>query len=192
MVVQSYALGAKDRETAVSLNLVERTAEALCTCVVDDVHLSNRFGELLQALATSLHTRVATMPASEQSFSGQVTPNNGHVPRPPIFEVHESMPPETKPIVSESFERSMAPSMHMTQPLTSADYDPRYATSIAGSAADTSVYMPMNVIPDQHAFQHDPLISFAGLGNNQLGWSGGQDFFDMLGPLLDVQYEQYR
>jgi hypothetical protein len=50
----------------------------------------------------------------------------------------------------------------------------------------------MNAFPDAHAMQQDPLISFAGLGPNQLGWSGGQDFFDMLGPLIDVQYDQYR
>ncbi|KAI5293402.1 hypothetical protein KEM52_005565 [Ascosphaera acerosa] len=37
--------------------------------------------------------------------------------------------------------------------------------------------------------QHDSLMNFAGLGANQLGWSGGQDFFDLLGPLLDVQFD---
>ncbi|EAS28605.3 uncharacterized protein CIMG_09809 [Coccidioides immitis RS] len=188
--LKAYALGAKDSETAISLTLVERTAEALCTCVVDDVHLSNRFGELLQALVSSLRSRV-TIPTSEPSLSGHITPNNGQMGRQP-FEFHESMPPESKPIVTESFERSMAQQMSLPQALTSGDYDSRFVTSPASSAPDSSAYMTMGVIPDQHTFQTDPLISFAGLGPNQLGWSGGQDFFDMLGPLLDVQYEQYR
>ncbi|WEW56978.1 zinc finger transcriptional activator [Emydomyces testavorans] len=183
--LKAYALGAKDSETAVSLTLVERTAEALCTCVVDDVHLSNRFGELLKALASSLRSRVITC---EQSLSGHITPTNGQIPRQP-FELHGGMSSESKPIVSESFERSMPQPMALQQPMTSGEYDPRFATSLASTAPDTSVYMPMNAMPE---FHHDPLMSFAGLGPNQLGWSGGQDFFDMLGPLLDVQYEQYR
>ncbi|EEP79880.1 predicted protein [Uncinocarpus reesii 1704] len=189
--LKAYALGAKDSETAISLTLVERTADALCTCVVDDVHLSNRFGELLHALASSLRSRVVTIPTSEPSISGHITPNNGQVPRPQ-FELHESMAPEVKPMISESFERSMPQQMHLPHPLTSGEYDPRFSTSLTSTAPDAQVYMPMNVMPDQQGFQHDPLISFAGLGPNQLGWSGGQDFFDMLGPLLDVQYEQYR
>ncbi|KAI5300982.1 hypothetical protein KEM55_003406, partial [Ascosphaera atra] len=40
-----------------------------------------------------------------------------------------------------------------------------------------------------HTVQHDPLMNFAGVGATQIGWSGGQDFFDLLGPLLDVQYD---
>ncbi|KAI2345857.1 zinc finger transcriptional activator [Ophidiomyces ophidiicola] len=189
--LKAYALAAKDSETAISLTLVERTAEALCTCVVDDVHLSNRFGELLQALVSSLRSRVVTMPGSEQSLSGHITPNNGQTTRP-AFEILESTPTDTKPIITESFERTLPSAMPLQQPLTTAEYDGHFGMTLSCTVPDTSGYAPMHVVSDHQSFQHDPLISFAGLGPNQLGWSGGQDFFDMLGPLLDVQYEQYR
>lgn len=73
------------------------------------------------------------------------------------------------------------------------EYDNCQAGSTSATAAGTPAYYAMNPasgLIDQ--VQNDPLINFAGLGPNQLGWSGGQDFFDMLGPLLDVQYEQYK
>ncbi|KAF3490882.1 uncharacterized protein GIQ15_00399 [Arthroderma uncinatum] len=76
------------------------------------------------------------------------------------------------------------------------EYDICQAGSSSATAAGTPAYYAMHPasgsMDQTAALQNDPLINFAGLGPNQLGWSGGQDFFDMLGPLLDVQYEQYK
>ncbi|KAL1952798.1 hypothetical protein VTO42DRAFT_4242 [Malbranchea cinnamomea] len=218
--LKSYALGSKDSENAVSLELVERTAEALCTCVVDDVHLSNRFGELLQALASSLRSRVVRMAPSESSLSRNITPSNSHTTGPsgnnnnhnhndhnhggsnaplprPAYAMYEPMPPtEVNVSVPESYERSMdAPPGPDHTMLSNAGYDARTPATMPSTGTQTPGYAStgvMGTFPDAQAMQQDPLISFAGLGPNQLGWSGGQDFFDMLGPLLDVQYEQYR
>ncbi|KAI5287072.1 hypothetical protein KEM54_006267, partial [Ascosphaera aggregata] len=63
--LKSVALSSNEAENATSLNLVERTADALCSCVVDDVHLSNRFGELLHALV--LNIRAESSPAEVNS-----------------------------------------------------------------------------------------------------------------------------
>jgi hypothetical protein len=74
-------------------------------------------------------------------------------------------------------------------------FNGRHASGVPETTTETQGYLhmaPSSGITDQNVLPPDPLISFAGLGPNQLGWSGGQDFFDMLGPLLDVQYEQYR
>jgi hypothetical protein len=90
----------------------------------------------------------------------------------------------------ESYMRSIDPPLAPDHSaVNNAEYDGRPG---AASGPDTPGYFQMNAFPDAHAMQQDPLISFAGLGPNQLGWSGGQDFFDMLGPLIDVQYDQYR
>lgn len=48
---------------AVSLTLMDRTVEALSTCVVDDVHLANRFGELIGTLSS--RTRAACVRMSK-------------------------------------------------------------------------------------------------------------------------------
>lgn len=48
---------------AVSLGLMDRTVEALSTCVVDDVHLANRFGELIGTLSS--RTRAACVRMSK-------------------------------------------------------------------------------------------------------------------------------
>ena len=194
--MKAIALGAKDNEISVSLSLVERTAEALCTCVVDDVHLSNRFGELVQALAASLRNRVVQMTGSEIP-SGCITPSQVATQRQQFHSV-ETGPPEIGNVASApgSYEIPITQSACENQSVADAGFDtyPPGSTS-APAVSGTSGYVPMNAGPalmDQAALQQDPLISFAGLGPNQLGWSGGQDFFDMLGPLLDVQYEQYR
>ncbi|KAK2788420.1 hypothetical protein FQN51_002913 [Onygenales sp. PD_10] len=191
--MKAFALGDKDDETVASLDLVERTAEALCTCVVDDVHLSNRFGELLQALASSLRTRVLRMIGNEATQSGNITPSNLPYQRQHFHDgLATDIPTATGPtdpyvpaINPSRTDRTMAPKPY---------YDMHISSDIPMGPGETSVYQPMQPQGafDQNSFHQDPLMTFAGLGPNQLGWSGGQDFFDMLGPLLDVQYEQYR
>ncbi|KAM5433511.1 zinc finger transcriptional activator [Microsporum ferrugineum] len=192
--LKATSLGAKDFETSGSLSLVERTADALCTCVVDDVHLSNRFGELLHALAASLRNRVVQMTASEQP-SGSITPNT-LAPHRQYAQSFEGDITNNQMMVcgpGSYHELSMGRMGLEDHSIADPVYDNCQAGSSSATAAGTPAYYAMNPasgLIDQ--VQNDPLINFAGLGPNQLGWSGGQDFFDMLGPLLDVQYEQYK
>ena len=161
--------------------------------MVDDVHLSNRFGELLQALASSLRSRVAGMARSERSQSGNLTPSNLTSHRQQ-FQGHDGVPADMTNSMVEAYHPSTEPAGGDNKMLPNPDYDGR-PCGVPGTTTDTQGYLqmqPPSGITDQNVLQSDPLISFAGLGPNQLGWSGGQDFFDMLGPLLDVQYEQYR
>ncbi|KAL2361257.1 hypothetical protein RJZ56_005862 [Blastomyces dermatitidis] len=191
--LKAFALGVKDEETIVSLELVERTAEALCTCVVDDVHLSNRFGELLTALASSLRSRVMGTLGNEHPQSGNMTAGN----TPSQRNQFEDRATSDIPITANNHAYDPPVDSANTEPLMSPkqDYSSRGSSNVSVATSEPSGYLPMHPPTgtlDQISFQHDPLMSFAGLGPNQLGWSGGQDFFDMLGPLLDVQYEQYR
>lgn len=192
-MVQAFALGDKDEETVVSLDLVERTAEALCTCVVDDVHLSNRFGELLTALASSLRSRVMRGTGNEYFQSENMTPGNMPSQRHQFHDGATSDIPSTAN--SNPYDPLVDPAG--TEPMVTPkpDYSMHSSSSVSAPTSEPSGYLPMhptNGAFDQSSFHQDPLMNFAGLGPNQLGWSGGQDFFDMLGPLLDVQYEQYR
>ncbi|OJD17081.1 hypothetical protein AJ78_02781 [Emergomyces pasteurianus Ep9510] len=191
--LKASALGDKDEETVVSLDLVERTAEALCTCVVDDVHLSNRFGELLTALASSLRSRVMRTTGNEHFRSGNMTPGN----MPPQRHQFQDGAASDIPTTASSNPYDPPVCSADTDPIVTPkpDYSMHSSSSVSAATSEPSGYLPMhptNGAFDQSSFHQDPLMSFAGLGPNQLGWSGGQDFFDMLGPLLDVQYEQYR
>ncbi|KAK2751168.1 hypothetical protein FQN57_000245 [Myotisia sp. PD_48] len=194
--LKATSLGANEFESTSTLSLVERTAEALCTCVVDDVHLSNRFGELLSALSSSLRNRVGQMnTGGSEHTSGSITPNIMALQRQ--YAQHFEGDAAAQMVCDPgSYERSMGQLAPGSQSIADPDYGCQGGSSNVTSAG-TPAYLPMNITTsaatmEQSAFQQDPLINFAGLGPNQLGWSGGQDFFDMLGPLLDVQYEQYR
>ncbi|PGH17447.1 hypothetical protein AJ80_04817 [Polytolypa hystricis UAMH7299] len=193
--LKAIALGIADDETAVSLSLVEQTAEALCTCVVDDLHLSNRFGELLQALAASLRSRVVRTQASEMSQSGNEAPAN----IPPLqqhYQRHDGGAQDMPPTAMDTFDRQIDASGMDHPMIPRSDYEPQRPGNIATTTpnSEPALYQmpPSNDMSDPSQLQNDALINFAGLDPNQLGWSGGQDFFDMLGPLLDVQYEYYR
>ncbi|KAI5307369.1 proline dehydrogenase [Ascosphaera pollenicola] len=69
--LKSVALSADDEENAISLTLVERTAQALCSCVVDDVHLSIRFGELLHALVLTIRAESSAPHTDENKTQPQ-------------------------------------------------------------------------------------------------------------------------
>ena len=58
--MKPIALSIRGDEAAATLNLLERTAKALRTCAVDDVHLGNRLGALLNALVMRLQQKILT------------------------------------------------------------------------------------------------------------------------------------
>ncbi|EAW13183.1 Zn(II)2Cys6 transcription factor domain-containing protein [Aspergillus clavatus NRRL 1] len=56
-ILKTFTLGAKEDDVRVSLDLQDRTVEALRTSVVDDVHLSHAIARLLELLTSSIRTR---------------------------------------------------------------------------------------------------------------------------------------
>ncbi|KAL4802120.1 hypothetical protein BDV18DRAFT_164295 [Aspergillus unguis] len=56
-ILKTFTLGAKEDDVRVSLDLQDRTVEALRTCVVDDIHLSHAIARLLELLTTNIRTR---------------------------------------------------------------------------------------------------------------------------------------
>lgn len=62
IVVQTFALGGKQVEVAISLRLLDDTVRALRTSVVDDVHLCLRIADLLERLTTSVRSQFVRLP----------------------------------------------------------------------------------------------------------------------------------
>ena len=59
---------------ALSLSLMDRTVETMRTCVVDDVHLSNRFSNFLEVITNRLRPMIVRMSRTNG-------PNSNHVSR---------------------------------------------------------------------------------------------------------------
>lgn len=62
ILVQTFALGGKQVEVAISLRLLDDTVRALRTSVVDDVHLCLRIADLLERLTTSVRSQFVRLP----------------------------------------------------------------------------------------------------------------------------------
>ncbi|KAI1451172.1 hypothetical protein F5Y02DRAFT_406235 [Annulohypoxylon stygium] len=63
-LLKTFALGAPKSDVEVSIGLLDRTVDALRNCVVDDIHLGTRFGDLLESLTTRLRDRFKYAPAA--------------------------------------------------------------------------------------------------------------------------------
>lgn len=63
MLLKSFSLGATESDVTESLTLMDRTVEALRTCIVDDVHVASRFADLLDTLTQNLKPRLVRIAA---------------------------------------------------------------------------------------------------------------------------------
>ncbi|KAI1644326.1 uncharacterized protein F4817DRAFT_222849 [Daldinia loculata] len=79
-LLKTFALGAPKSDVEVSISLLDRTVDALRNCVVDDIHLGTRFGDLLESLTTRLRDRFKYAPATG-SGEGKSPRQNGEVSR---------------------------------------------------------------------------------------------------------------
>ncbi|KAI1435720.1 hypothetical protein GGR50DRAFT_686814 [Xylaria sp. CBS 124048] len=81
-LLKTFALGAPKSDVETSISLLDRTVHALRTCVVDDVHLGTRFGNLLESLTTRLRDRFKFAPTTVEGKSplsnGDPHKGNGH------------------------------------------------------------------------------------------------------------------
>ncbi|KAI1489214.1 hypothetical protein F5X96DRAFT_670941 [Biscogniauxia mediterranea] len=63
-LLKTFALGAPKSDVEISITLLDRTVHALRSCVVDDIHLGTRFGDLLESLTTRLRDRFKYAPTT--------------------------------------------------------------------------------------------------------------------------------
>ncbi|KAI0468252.1 hypothetical protein F4859DRAFT_517131 [Xylaria cf. heliscus] len=84
-LLKTFALGAPKSDVETSISLLDRTVHALRTCVVDDIHLGTRFGDLLESLTTRLRDRFKFAPATVE---GKGPIHNGDVSKPSSLNGH--------------------------------------------------------------------------------------------------------
>ncbi|PNS18924.1 hypothetical protein CAC42_6019 [Sphaceloma murrayae] len=69
ILLKTFALGATENDVAISLEYLDRTIQALQTCIVDDVHVASRFADLLRTLTDRIRARFVRMTRNGQGFS---------------------------------------------------------------------------------------------------------------------------
>lgn len=67
MLLKSFSMGATESDISDSLSLMDRTVDALRTCIVDDVHVASRFADLLATLTENLKPRLVRIAADGRS-----------------------------------------------------------------------------------------------------------------------------
>jgi len=92
-LLKTFALGAPKSDVETSISLLDRTVHALRTCVVDDIHLGTRFGDLLESLTTRLRDRFKFAAATTINVAEGKSPlANGHVSKAAGHNGHSGLP----------------------------------------------------------------------------------------------------
>jgi hypothetical protein len=92
-LLKTFALGAPKSDVETSISLLDRTVHALRTCVVDDIHLGTRFGDLLESLTTRLRDRFKFAAATTASVAEGKSPlTNGHANKAASHNGHSGQP----------------------------------------------------------------------------------------------------
>ncbi|KAF7589265.1 hypothetical protein BBP40_004523 [Aspergillus hancockii] len=89
-ILKTFTLGAKEDDVRVSLDLQDRTVEALRAHVVDDVHLSHAIARLLELLTTSIRTRFLRFAPMDRGGDGDHDRPSAPTSRPQSPRVRES------------------------------------------------------------------------------------------------------
>ncbi|CAK3808857.1 Transcriptional activator ARO80 [Lecanosticta acicola] len=71
MLLKSFALGATEGDVNDSLSLLDRTVEALRSCIVDDVHVASRFADLLDTATQNLKPLLVRMRSDGRGGRGR-------------------------------------------------------------------------------------------------------------------------
>ncbi|KAI4630426.1 hypothetical protein J4E80_001361 [Alternaria sp. BMP 0032] len=86
ILLKTFALGATEEDVAVSLSLLSDSVDALRTSIVDDVHVGNRFADLVETLTHRIRSRFVRLAANGSSGisrAGSKSPNQAPLMPPP-------------------------------------------------------------------------------------------------------------
>lgn len=81
-LLKTFALGAPKSDVQISIDLLDRSVYALRNCVVDDIHLGTRFGDLLESLSSRLRDRFKFAQAVPTPVEGKSPHRNGDAAKP--------------------------------------------------------------------------------------------------------------
>ena len=77
MLLKSFSLGASESDVSDSLQLMDRTVDALRGCIVDDVHVASRFADLLDTLTQNLKPRLVRIAADGRTGKSRRVSHHG-------------------------------------------------------------------------------------------------------------------
>lgn len=86
ILLKTFALGATEEDVAVSLALLSGAVDALRTSIVDDVHVGNRFADLVETLTHRIRSRFVRLAANGStgiSRAGSRSPVSAPLMPPP-------------------------------------------------------------------------------------------------------------
>ncbi|KAL4930926.1 Zn(II)2Cys6 transcription factor domain-containing protein [Aspergillus undulatus] len=158
-ILKTFTLGAKEDDVRVSLDLQDRTVEALRTCVVDDIHLSHAIARLLELLTSNIRNRFLRFAPLDRSGDGEgagpgtaqdrtsAPTSRAHSPRP-----REGPPARRDGLNSHTWTPAGNHSHGQNQNL---DYHPPATTTPL-----TSVHDPLAGIPAQPINSSNINVSF--------------------------------
>ncbi|KAL5343194.1 hypothetical protein BJX70DRAFT_210109 [Aspergillus crustosus] len=148
-ILKTFTLGAKEDDVRVSLDLQDRTVEALRTCVVDDIHLSHAIARLLELLTTNIRTRFLRFAPHDRSGENDVQDRASA----PASQPHSPRPRDTPQ------NRRDAINNHTWHPSHSSSHV-GYADTHPPSTTMTSVHDPLAGIPAQPINSSNINVSF--------------------------------
>ena len=99
ILLKTFALGATEEDVAVSLYLLTGAVEALRTSIVDDVHVGNRFADLVETLTYRIRSRFVRLVGNGSSAGLSRAASRSPVPAPmmppPLTtpNIHSGRPP---------------------------------------------------------------------------------------------------
>ncbi|KAF2806381.1 uncharacterized protein BDZ99DRAFT_490216 [Mytilinidion resinicola] len=96
ILLKTFALGAPEDDVALSLGLLSRAIEALRSSIVDDVHVGNRFADLLDTLTRRTRARFVRMTTTGGSTG--ISRAGSHEPPGTTGIQTPMMPPPTGPL----------------------------------------------------------------------------------------------
>ncbi len=82
ILLKTFALGATEEDVAVSLGLLSDSVDALRTSIVDDVHVGNRFADLVETLSHRIRSRFVRLAANGGSTSISRGGSRSPIPAP--------------------------------------------------------------------------------------------------------------
>ncbi|KAF2848156.1 hypothetical protein T440DRAFT_429428 [Plenodomus tracheiphilus IPT5] len=94
ILLKTFALGATEEDVAVSLGLLSDSVDALRTSIVDDVHVGNRFADLVETLTHRIRSRFVRLAANGStgiSRAGSRSPHQAPLMPPPAPLNHNNL-----------------------------------------------------------------------------------------------------
>ncbi|KAL7271788.1 zinc finger transcriptional activator [Rhizina undulata] len=188
-LLKTFALGAKEEDVALSINLIDRTIHALRAASVDDVHIGLGFADLLETLTKRIKSRFVRMSRSRAHSPAPTTTSSSCQPStslPAFVSPPPLLPLTTPPTILRTPNGSAPPIIEEKDIPGGAEfiYPP---TTAAGETefgnADEDGGFWIGGYEDWLALPIDPLVGagYGGVTQTQMGPDvGGVDLLELL------------